>query len=95
VQQRKPTETRARRAVALDRTCRICGKAIYFNYKGPFDDVCGRCTDGLVAKHARRGAQRTVVVTARRRAQGRAALLLLGFLAGFAAAVLLRAHLPF
>ena len=33
------------RTVGLDRKCRLCDGAIYFNYRGPVQGVCGRCVD--------------------------------------------------
>jgi len=44
---------RARPVVGLDKPCRQCGRPIYFNYRGPIEGVCGKCTD-----RALRGARR-------------------------------------
>lgn len=35
-----------RPTVGLDAPCRKCGRPIYYNYKGPVEGLCGRCTDG-------------------------------------------------
>jgi hypothetical protein len=35
-----------RPTVGLDVPCRKCGRPIYYNYKGPVEGLCGRCTDG-------------------------------------------------
>lgn len=40
-----PPKTR-RPTVGLDAPCQKCGRPIYFNYKGPVEGLCGRCTDG-------------------------------------------------
>jgi hypothetical protein len=32
--------------VGLDVPCQKCGRPIYYNYKGPVDGLCGRCSDG-------------------------------------------------
>jgi hypothetical protein len=34
-----------RPTVGLDVPCKKCGKPIYFNYRGPVEGLCGRCTD--------------------------------------------------
>ena len=31
--------------MGLDKPCQKCGKPIYFNYKGPVEGLCGRCSD--------------------------------------------------
>lgn len=84
-----------KRSVALDKPCAQCGQEIYYNYSGPFEGVCGRCTDKLLAKHKRQGRTRTVVMN---RSSGRGGLWIaffLVFLAGAAAAILARPYLPF
>ncbi len=40
----RPTKP-LRATVGLDKPCRKCGRPIYFNYKGPVDGLCGRCSD--------------------------------------------------
>ena len=37
--------SRGPKTVGLDKSCRVCGKPIHFNYAGPVDGVCGRCVD--------------------------------------------------
>ncbi len=91
--QAKPTDPNQRRGLGLDRPCSMCGKEIYYNYSGPFEGICGRCTDRMIAKHRRTTKRRTVVVER----VGRAGLFLvitLTFLAGAAAAILFRPYLP-
>jgi len=34
-----------RPTVGLDKPCRKCGRPIYYNYKGPVEGLCGRCSD--------------------------------------------------
>jgi len=41
-----PPPRNKRPTVGLDVPCRKCGRPIYFNYKGPVEGLCGRCTDG-------------------------------------------------
>jgi hypothetical protein len=31
--------------VGLDVPCKKCGRPIYYNYKGPVEGVCGKCSD--------------------------------------------------
>jgi len=83
------------RAVGLDRPCSSCGQEIYFNYDGPFEGVCGRCTDKMLAKHKRQGATRTLVVERKGGSGGLWFAFLLVFLAGAVAAILARPYLPF
>lgn len=33
--------------LSADAPCRQCGQPIYFNYRGPVEGVCGKCTDNL------------------------------------------------
>lgn len=35
------------RKVGLDTPCGMCSGVIYFNYRGPIDGICGKCTDDL------------------------------------------------
>ena len=93
----KPSQPKAppqRRGLGLDKQCSMCDEDIYYNYSGPFDGVCGRCTDRIIARHRKTGRGRTVVIKRSGR-RGRPALLLLVFLAGAAAAIVLRPYLPF
>jgi len=43
--QRHPRTQRPR--LGADVPCRQCGEPIYFNYRGPVEGVCGKCTDHL------------------------------------------------
>jgi hypothetical protein len=75
---------KGQRSVGLDKPCRQCGQPIYYNYQGPVDGICGRCTDRALKK---RRTERTKTVV-RDRQVGRGALLLavvIAFLAGAAA----------
>ena len=41
-----PPRFKSRRpTVGLDTPCKKCGRPIYYNYKGPVEGLCGRCTD--------------------------------------------------
>jgi hypothetical protein len=40
-----PPPPRPRPTVGLDVPCKKCGRPIYYNYKGPVEGLCGRCTD--------------------------------------------------
>ena len=93
--QAKPTDPNQRRGLGLDRPCSMCGKEIYYNYSGPFEGVCGRCTDRIVAKHRGTTVRRTVVVERVRRSAGLFLVVTLAFLAGAAAAIMFRPYLPF
>jgi len=42
------------KAVGLDKPCTVCGRTVYFNYKGPVDGVCGRCADRMKSAKRRR-----------------------------------------
>ena len=79
----------------MDRACRQCGRTIYFNYRGPIDGICGRCTDRALAKRKGRTRTRTVMVEGRGRGGLTWFVVVLVFLAGIAAAVLFRSYLPF
>jgi hypothetical protein len=46
----------ARPTVGLDSPCRQCGQPIYYNYKGPIEGVCGKCTDRM--RHSARSRHR-------------------------------------
>ena len=35
------------RKLGMDKPCSHCGSPIYFNYSGPLDGICGKCTDVL------------------------------------------------
>jgi hypothetical protein len=41
-----PVPPRSKRpTVGLDVPCTKCGRPIYYNYKGPVEGLCGRCSD--------------------------------------------------
>jgi hypothetical protein len=45
-----------RPTVGLDEPCRECGDPIYYNYRGPVEGLCGKCTDRMrKAGHRRKG----------------------------------------
>ena len=90
----KSTAQPPRREVGLDKPCSMCGDAIYYNYSGPFEGVCGRCTDRIVARHRKVKPGRTVVIKTAARG-GRIVVYVLVFLAGAAAAILAQPYLPF
>lgn len=90
---RKPKAPPLHRGLGLDKQCSMCDEEIYYNYSGPFEGVCGRCTDRIIARHRRTSPGRTVV-TERAGRGGRFGMLVLVFLAGAAAAILLRPYLP-
>jgi len=50
---------RPQRRVGLDKPCSLCGEAIYFNYRGPVEGICGRCADRVRKKPKRAKARRT------------------------------------
>jgi hypothetical protein len=77
-----------RRRVGLAKPCSISGGAIYFNYSGPLDGICGKCTDQLRRRLGARNAGSPTLV----RREGAVGFgwgsLLLAFAAGAAAAVI-------
>jgi len=76
------------RKVGLDKPCTMCGTTIYFNYQGPLEGVCGNCTDDLRRRLNPRGRSAGAVVQ-RTRIQGLGwGSVLLAFVAGAAAAVI-------
>ena len=81
--------------MGLDQPCGSCGQPIYFNYEGPFEGVCGRCTDRMVAKHSGRGKRRTPVIPGSESRGTSSLAWVLVFLAGAAAGILAGPYLPF
>jgi hypothetical protein len=81
-----PTRPRNKRpTVGLDVPCKKCGRPIYYNYKGPVEGLCGRCSDGVRTKPVRiRRSRRIGFFEGKRKRDWVAAILLLG---AFAAAV--------
>jgi len=74
--------------VGLDTPCNMCGKAIYFNYQGPLDGICGNCTDHLRRKLAPRGRSGGPVIQKTRTSGFGLGTVALAFFAGAAAAVI-------
>ena len=83
----KPTDTRARRGLGLDKPCTKCGQEIYFGYEGPFDGLCGRCTDKVVSKQHRTRTKKVIVEKQVRSGPGWI-VVFFAFLAGAAAGIL-------
>ena len=48
-----PKIPKAKPKVGLDKPCSQCGQPIYFNYRGPIEGICGRCTDRALAARKR------------------------------------------
>jgi len=69
---------RPQRRVGLDKPCSLCGQAIYFNYRGPVEGICGRCADRVRKKPKRRRARGPSVAGASRLRRHRGWLLLVG-----------------
>lgn len=86
--------TGPRRPVGVDRPCRACGRPIYFNYKGPIEGLCGRCTDRELARARPVSVRRRRSILPGREGVARAALFVAVFLAGLVAGILLRPYLP-
>jgi len=76
------------RKVGLDKPCTMCGSAIYFNYEGPLEGICGNCTDKLRRQLGPRGRSGGTVVQRTRVTGFGWGSLLLAFLAGAAAATI-------
>jgi hypothetical protein len=51
-----PQKAAQNRKLGLDKPCSMCGSAIYYNYKGPVQGICGKCTDHLRRRFAPRGS---------------------------------------
>ncbi|MHC4223721.1 MAG: hypothetical protein ACYSX0_01760 [Planctomycetota bacterium] len=81
------------RAVGLDKPCSQCGQPIYYNYKGPVEGICGRCTDRAL-RNRRIERTRTVVRGGSSGRGTRLLALLVAFLAGAAAMYLAYPYLP-
>ena len=84
----KPAPPAANRKLGLDTPCNVCGKAIYFNYQGPLDGICGNCTDHLRRKLAPRGRSGGPVIQKTRTSGFGVGTVILAFVAGAAAAVI-------
>jgi hypothetical protein len=83
-------KTAQNRKLGLDKPCSMCGSAIYFNYKGPMDGICGKCTDQLRRRLSPRGSDAMNGAGARRAAGSFGwGSLILAFLCGAAAAVII------
>jgi hypothetical protein len=68
--------------VGLDKPCSQCGQPIYFNYRGPIDGICGRCTDRALASRKRSVNTRTRVVQERSAKGALIVTLILGIVLG-------------
>jgi hypothetical protein len=56
-----PTERKTLRpTVGLDEPCRQCGDPIYYNYRGPVEGLCGKCTDHQLSQRAARDMPKMV-----------------------------------
>ncbi len=77
--------SKPQRRVGLDKPCSLCGEAIYFNYKGPVEGICGRCADRVRKKPKRRKARRPAAPGTSRLRRYRGSLLLLLFAVAAAA----------
>ena len=83
--QEKPSKSRR---IGLDKPCSMCGSAIYFNYSGPLDGICGKCTDRLRHRLGERVQGSTRVRGGSRSGGFGWGSLLLAFVAGAAAAAI-------
>jgi len=82
-----PTDSASRRGLGLDKPCTKCGQEIYFGYDGPFEGLCGRCTDVVVSKKRRVKRERVLVEKSVRSGPGWI-VVFFAFLAGAAAGIL-------
>ncbi len=71
--------------VGLDKPCSQCGQPIYFNYRGPIEGICGKCTDRALASRKRTVRTQSRVVEKRSVKGPVIATLILGILLGAAA----------
>jgi len=92
-----PTKSAQQRKLGLDKPCSMCGSAIYYNYKGPIEGICGKCTDQMRRRLSPRSGS-PAGGRASRRGRGGFGFgsLAIAFLCGAAAAVivLLNGWLP-
>lgn len=79
----KPGVNRGQRTVGLDKPCQMCGRPIYYAYQGPYEGVCGRCTDRMKRKSRRRRRRQTIPVRQKGTSARRAlVIVLVALLAG-------------
>jgi len=89
VERSAPPSFKAKRpTVGLDTPCRKCGRPIYYNYKGPVEGLCGRCTDGTRKTAFRFKSSRRIGFFRSKRGRGWITLFLVA-MACFAAAAYL------
>jgi len=92
--QRQPRTQRP--PLGADVPCRQCGEPIYYNYRGPVEGVCGKCSDGL--KRVSRTPSRRLAPVERPRGVHAAwlgAVAVFAFAAGAFAGYLAHTFLPF
>jgi hypothetical protein len=84
------SKTAQNRKLGMDKPCSQCGSPIYFNYSGPLDGICGKCTDVLRRRLApRQGAHGHGLSGQSNRRRGFGWIsITLAFLAGAAAATI-------
>jgi hypothetical protein len=80
--------------VGLDEPCRECGEPIYYNYKGPVEGICGKCTDRVRKASRRRHHIRPMVVDGRVSRFWLGLVIILAFAAGAVAGYLLHTFVP-
>ncbi|MEE8106635.1 MAG: hypothetical protein V3T86_13955 [Planctomycetota bacterium] len=85
--QKAGPKTGMKKAVGLDKPCRLCEQTIYFGYDGPVEGICGRCVDLIRGKKAGNSGKARVVVRDRR-AKASLSLLFLAFAVGVVAGIL-------
>ncbi|MHC4939943.1 MAG: hypothetical protein ACYTHK_13320 [Planctomycetota bacterium] len=87
---RTPTKSAQKRKLGLDKPCSMCGSAIYFNYSGPLEGICGKCTDQLRRRLSpRAGGPGGGRLAGREKSGFGIGSLILAFLCGAAAAVII------
>ena len=77
-----PNIPKVKPKVGLDKPCSQCGQPIYFNYRGPIEGICGRCTDRALAARKRTVRTQTRVVEKRSVKGALIATLVLGIVIG-------------
>ena len=75
--------------VGLDQPCGNCGEVIYFNYQGPLQGICGKCTDILRHRLRARNCDSGTVVQRTRTSGFGVGSLFIAFVCGAATAVIL------
>jgi hypothetical protein len=90
----KPDKRPLRPTVGLDEPCRQCGDPIYYNYRGPIEGLCGKCTDRQTSQRSR-DMRRMGAVHHRESRFWIVATVILAFACGAVAGWLANATLPF